>query len=273
MEWNGQVQNDLGEAEKIRNRTRSRDSARLLGYWYSIGRPLSFGIMSALSRPSNLLITPTAPFIGAVKDEWQLFRFVFTPFSPLSNFNSSPRHSDRTEDYTLGPRIGFGSSSIVYYATYHPKDSQGTPIPCALKVLDLDKLPQGSLRLLRRETQLMSLSKHPNVLRVRGSWLDGHKLHIALRLMNAGSAADVMHYAWPGGMEEEVVRCILRQALEGLKQAYSPLPSRSSSELVPPLFIVICTSTVLFTGISKPQISSSTMTGPYSSVTLGSPPH
>lgn len=66
----------------------------------------------------------------------------------------------------------------------------------------------------------MSLSKHPNVLRVRGSWLDGHKLHIALRLMNAGSAADVMHYAWPGGMEEEVVRCILRQALEGLKQVF-----------------------------------------------------
>jgi hypothetical protein len=62
----------------------------------------------------------------------------------------------------------------------------------------------------------MSLSKHPNVLRVRGSWLDEHKLHIALRLMNAGSAADVMQYAWPGGMEEEVVRCILKQALEGL---------------------------------------------------------
>ncbi|KAH9004231.1 kinase-like protein [Lactarius hatsudake] len=136
-------------------------------------------------------------FIGAVKDEWQLY-------------------SDLPEDYALGPPIGFGSSSIVYHATYHPKSSQDWPIPCALKVLDLDKLPQGSLRLLQRETQLMSLSKHPNVLRVRGSWLDGHKLHIALRLMNAGSAADVMQYAWPGGMEEEVVRCILKQALEGL---------------------------------------------------------
>jgi serine/threonine-protein kinase OSR1/STK39 len=34
--------------------------------------------------------------------------------------------------------------------------------------------------------------------------------------MNAGSAADVMQYAWPGGMEEEVERCILKQALEGL---------------------------------------------------------
>ena len=69
----------------------------------------------------------------------------------------------------------------------------------------------------------MSLSKHPNVLRVRGSWMDGHKLFIALRLMNAGSAADVMHYKWPAGMEEEVVKCILKQALEGLK-CVLPLP-------------------------------------------------
>jgi serine/threonine-protein kinase OSR1/STK39 len=141
-----------------------------------------------------------------------------------STFNSIIL-SDSAEDYTLGPPIGFGSSSIVYRATYHPKSSQEPPTPCALKVLDLDRLPQASLRLLQWETLLMSLSKHPNVLRVRGSWLDGHKLHIALRLMNAGSAADVMHYAWPGGMEEDVVRCILKQALEGLKQASSTLSS------------------------------------------------
>lgn len=32
----------------------------------------------------------------------------------------------------------------------------------------------------------MSLSKHPNVLRVRGTWVDGHKLYIAMRLMNKG---------------------------------------------------------------------------------------
>lgn len=63
----------------------------------------------------------------------------------------------------------------------------------------------------------MSLSKHPNVLRVRGSWMNGHKLYIALRLMKKGSAADVMRYGWPGGMEEDVVRCILRQSLKGLR--------------------------------------------------------
>ncbi|EIN13654.1 kinase-like protein [Punctularia strigosozonata HHB-11173 SS5] len=131
-------------------------------------------------------------FIGAVEDEWQLY-------------------SDSAADYTIGPPIGFGASSIVYAATYHPLEIQ-----CAVKVLDLDALPPHALGLLRRETRLMSLSKHPNVLRVRGSWMNGHKLYIALRLMNAGSAADVMRYAWPGGMEEDVVVCILKQALEGL---------------------------------------------------------
>ncbi|KLO20473.1 kinase-like protein, partial [Schizopora paradoxa] len=139
-------------------------------------------------------------FIGAVEDEWDMF-------------------SDNPLDYTIGPPIGFGASSIVYTAQYAPRNpSNGSPssCPCALKVVDLDKLPLQSLRLLRRETQLMSLSKHPNVLRVRGSWMDGHKLFIALRLMNSGSVADVMRYGWPGGMEEEVVKCILRQALEGL---------------------------------------------------------
>ncbi|KIK05554.1 hypothetical protein K443DRAFT_130386 [Laccaria amethystina LaAM-08-1] len=140
-------------------------------------------------------------FIGAVEDEWQLF-------------------SDIASDYTIGEPIGFGASSIVYSAQYHPRsDASRKPssiVPCALKVLDLDSLPPRSLHLLQRETTLMSLSKHPNVLRVRGSWMDGHKLHIALRLMNKGSAADVMRYGWPGGMEEDVVRCILRQALKGL---------------------------------------------------------
>ncbi|KAG0709096.1 kinase-like protein [Suillus ampliporus] len=137
-------------------------------------------------------------FIGSVKDEWQLY-------------------SDRSTDYTIGSPIGFGASSVVYAAIYNPRPPEPQrPMPCALKVLDLDILPPHSLSLLQRETQLMSLSKHPNVLRVRGSWMDGHKLHIALRLMNKGSAADVMHYGWPGGMEEEVVKCILKQALKGL---------------------------------------------------------
>ncbi|QRV87884.1 methionine aminopeptidase [Ceratobasidium sp. AG-Ba] len=121
-------------------------------------------------------------WIGAVKDEWQMF-------------------SDRADDYTIGLPIGFGASSTVYQATFHPR---GRP-PV--------ETPQKSLKLLTQETQLMSLSKHPNV---RGSWIKGHKLYIALRLMRKGSVADIMKYSFPDGMEEEVIRCILKQALEGL---------------------------------------------------------
>lgn len=138
-------------------------------------------------------------------------------------------NSNDAEDYTVGATIGFGASSIVYAAAYKPQGTE-TSTPVALKVLDLDRLPQQPLKLLQRETQLMSLSKHPNVLRVRGTWVDGHKLFIALRLMNAGSAADVMHYGWAGGMEEEVVKCILKQALEGIKYAALP-PPRSPSNI------------------------------------------
>jgi serine/threonine-protein kinase OSR1/STK39 len=156
-------------------------------------------------------------FIGAVEDHWQLFRYTIYYFHFIVP-NSTLLCSDDSSDYTIGLPIGFGASSIVYSALYQPKSNKTSkPIPCALKVLDLDSLPPHSLSLLQRETTLMSLSKHPNVLRVRGSWMDGHKLYIALRLMNKGSAADVMHYGWPGGMEEEVVRCILCQALRGLK--------------------------------------------------------
>jgi serine/threonine-protein kinase OSR1/STK39 len=172
--------------------------------------------------------------------------------------------SDRAEDYTIGPPIGFGASSIVYAATYHGSDNgsstESKGVPCALKVLDLDSLPVRALQLLQRETTLMSLSKHPNVLRVRGSWVDGHKLYIALRLMNKGSAADVMRYGWPGGMEEDVVRCILRQALKGLKSVLFP-------QLEALTFIIcssaICTPMDLSIVMSKPPIFSSTTTAQF----------
>ena len=62
----------------------------------------------------------------------------------------------------------------------------------------------------------MSLSKHPNVLRVRGCWVSGSKLHIATRLMSAGSMLDIMRFSHAEGFEETVIATVLKQALEGL---------------------------------------------------------
>lgn len=71
-------------------------------------------------------------------------------------------YSDVAADYTRHAPIGFGASSVVYEAVYHHKDpatGKLTDLPCALKVLNLDKLAPSALKLLTRETQLMSLSK------------------------------------------------------------------------------------------------------------------
>lgn len=129
--------------------------------------------------------------------------------------------SDDPADYTVGQPIGFGASSIVYSAVYTPKRAASSrhrsSYPCALKVLDLDKLPQSALHLLTQETRLMSLSKHPNVLRVRGCWMAGHRVYIALRLMRKGSVRDALRYRHIDGVEEEIIKCILKQALKGLK--------------------------------------------------------
>lgn len=94
--------------------------------------------------------------IGAVKDDWQLY-------------------SCRPEDFVIGEPIGFGSSSIVYLSNYKPKgEKESKPVQCAVKVIDVDRLSSaGDIDRLRRETNLMALSKHPNVLRVRGEWIQG----------------------------------------------------------------------------------------------------
>lgn len=159
-------------------------------------------------------------------------------------------------------RAGFGASSIVHLATYSPIGSSGSstyppePVPCAVKIIDVDKLSRaGDIDRLRRcaasfrfpfrtcqlqvhyrrETQLMALSKHPNVLRVRGEWIEGSKLFIACRYMSpgpsrlpalwvprlgadlrcSGSLLDISKYAFLDGFDEIVIATALKQALEG----------------------------------------------------------
>lgn len=130
--------------------------------------------------------------IGSVPDDW-------------------PMYSSQPDDYIIGPSIGFGASSTVYQASFRPLNGRA----CAVKVIDLEAFGRDTDEL-RRETQLMSLSKHPNVLRVRGCWVEGSKLHIATRLMSSGSMLDIMRFGWSDGLDEIVIATVLRQALEGL---------------------------------------------------------
>ncbi|KAN0063911.1 hypothetical protein ACQY0O_003517 [Thecaphora frezii] len=129
--------------------------------------------------------------IGSIVDDW-------------------PMYSANGDDYIIGDSIGFGASSVVHQGVFKPLDK-----PCAIKIIDLEAFGRDT-EVLRRETQLMSLSKHPNVLRVRGCWVTGTKLYIASRLMSSGSMLDIMKFISPEGFDETVIATVLKQALQGL---------------------------------------------------------
>lgn len=71
--------------------------------------------------------------------------------------------------------------------------------------------------MMQRELQIMILSKHPNLLPVYGSFVDGAKLILVMPFMAAGSCLDIMRLAHQKGMEEACIATILKRALQGLE--------------------------------------------------------
>ncbi|KAG9290338.1 hypothetical protein G9A89_007069 [Geosiphon pyriformis] len=139
--------------------------------------------------------------------------------SPLPTNSEEHAFSSHFEDYEIQSPIGYGSSAIVYNAIYIPSSKK-----VAIKIIDLDYFERNQIDELRRETQLMSLSKHANILGVHGSFVNDSKLYIVTPYMSAGSCLDIMKTAHPDGLEEVVIATILKQALQGLdylhKQGY-----------------------------------------------------
>ncbi|EGG08834.1 uncharacterized protein MELLADRAFT_29877, partial [Melampsora larici-populina 98AG31] len=148
--------------------------------------------------PLNELSSHRRKILGSVPDRW-------------------PMYSNQMSDYEILEPIGFGASSIVRLSRFKPIQNE----LCAIKIIDLDRLTQKDVESLRRETQLMSLAKHPNILRVRGEWINGSQLYITTRLMKAGSLSDIISYRFQDGLQESIIATVLIQALSGLHYLHS----------------------------------------------------
>ncbi|KAJ3309519.1 hypothetical protein HDV04_005959 [Boothiomyces sp. JEL0838] len=129
---------------------------------------------------------------------------------PTEGFSMNP------EDYELKQVIGQGSSATVYLANYKLQN-----LPVSIKVIDLDLFERNQIDELRRELQIMTLSKHPNLLPVYGSFVNGSKLFIVTPFLSAGSGLDIMKTAYKNGMEEAVIATILKQVLQGLEYLHA----------------------------------------------------
>ncbi|KAF9160121.1 hypothetical protein DFQ26_005871 [Actinomortierella ambigua] len=139
------------------------------------------------------------------------------PTSPIANVSntsttfSEDSFSNNPDDYDIRQPIGYGSSAVVYNAYYKPLNKR-----IAIKVIDLDMFERNQIDELRRETQVMALCKHPNVLRVNGAFVADSKLYIVTPYLSAGSCLDIMKTAYPDGFDEVTIATILKQALQGL---------------------------------------------------------
>ncbi|KAG0363162.1 hypothetical protein BG005_002677 [Podila minutissima] len=129
----------------------------------------------------------------------------------LSSTLQDDTFSNNPEDYDIRLPIGYGSSAVVYNAYYKPLNKR-----VAIKVIDLDMFERNQIDELRRETQVMALCKHPNVLRVNGAFVTDSKLYIVTPYLSAGSCLDIMKAAYPNGFDEISIATILKQALQGL---------------------------------------------------------
>ncbi|KAF9086179.1 hypothetical protein BGX23_009087 [Mortierella sp. AD031] len=140
----------------------------------------------------------------------------YMPTSPVSthpppSLLHDDSFSNNPEDYDIRLPIGYGSSAVVYNAYYKPLNKR-----VAIKVIDLDMFERNQIDELRRETQVMALCKHPNVLRVNGAFVADSKLYIVTPYLSAGSCLDIMKTAYPEGFDEISIATILKQALQGL---------------------------------------------------------
>ena len=122
---------------------------------------------------------------------------------------------DPTQYELLGV-VGTGGSSVVHRARCVPLDEE-----VAVKIINLDG---GDISMCQfaHEATLMRKSNHPNVLRMKGSFICGSELWLVLQFHPHGSVFDVMTSHHSSGFRDEcLVVSVLIQALEGLKYFHS----------------------------------------------------
>ena len=119
--------------------------------------------------------------------------------------------SNDAEDYEILHPIGYGSSAIVYAALYKPLDKM-----VAIKMIDLDMFERNQIEEIRRELQIMTLSKHKNLLPVYAAFVTRAKLYIVTPYLAAGSCLNILKSQFSEGLDEQSIAMILHDCLEGL---------------------------------------------------------
>lgn len=117
------------------------------------------------------------------------------------------------DGYTLRDAIGTGAFATVYRATVTAQPKHEV----AVKVLGLEQF-NVNWDDIRKEISVMTMLRHPNVVRIISSFVQDQELWIVMPLLAGGSTAHIMKLLHPKGFKDEaILATILRETLKGLE--------------------------------------------------------
>ncbi|KAM7260113.1 hypothetical protein ACFE04_015854 [Oxalis oulophora] len=116
-----------------------------------------------------------------------------------------------SDSYKLLSVIGKGANATVYKAVCELMNSSIV----AIKSIDLDK-SRANLDDIRRETKMMSLLSHPNILKAHCAFTVDHRLWVVMPFMSGGSLQSIISSRFPNGVPEPCIAVVLREILNAL---------------------------------------------------------
>ncbi|XP_022770658.1 serine/threonine-protein kinase ATG1a-like isoform X2 [Durio zibethinus] len=122
----------------------------------------------------------------------------------------SPSHAQLVGDYILGPRIGWGSSAVVWRSRHRQLGFE-----VAVKEIDKKLLSSKVGENLRNEISILSTINHPNIIRFFEAIETDDRIYLVLEYCDGGDLAAYIHQH--GKVSEEVARHFMRQLAAGLQ--------------------------------------------------------
>ncbi|CAB4292224.1 unnamed protein product [Prunus armeniaca] len=113
--------------------------------------------------------------------------------------------------YQILDEIGFGVSAVVYKAICLPMNNTIV----AIKSIDLDQ-SRAEFDNILRETKMLSLLSHPNILSAYCSFTVDRHLWVVMPFMSAGSLQSIISSAFPDGLPEPCIAVVLRETLNAM---------------------------------------------------------
>ncbi|XP_073054066.1 serine/threonine-protein kinase BLUS1 [Primulina eburnea] len=113
--------------------------------------------------------------------------------------------------YEILDEIGRGVSAIVYKAICIPLNSSVV----AIKAIDLEKA-RADLDSVRRESKIMTLLCHPNILRAHCSFTVESQLWVVMPFISCGSLQSIISSSFPDGLPEPCIATVLKETLSAL---------------------------------------------------------